>query len=376
MAHPTVGRWPLHPRPGVWEALSSWCDRLARPYGMSARELLIHNLGPAGAVVPWSLDHDPPAALLAALAERTGVPVAVLRSMTVAGWAPWLFDTYHYRRPGDDQETFDTYVRANSVLLAPGEAGTHRVGCPNPWYGPWHGGPHTPRVCPVCAVDPDQPTALVWQLPLTVGCGEHGCHLENNQRLQMALARRERLPDPTPVDEPLATLDRYTYTALATGRVRLPGRSVHAGVWFRLLRSLVDELSLAPSALRTHAATTLEQVWAATGLPARGGLSAWLPYEELGWKTQQAMLRAAATALRLVAEEQIIPRGRLGSALRPDAPPPVWRRPDPRLARVGRCRSPLGVRRDGGGDHLGELFPGQSGPSVGAGVGQLAAQPV
>lgn len=302
----------------MWEALSSWCDRLARPYGLSARELFIHNLGLGEeVVVPWNVDHDPPAALLVALGERSGVSISVLRSMTVAGWAPWLFDTYHYRRPGDDQETFDTYVRANPVLLAPGEAGTHRVGYPNPWYGPWHGGPHSPRVCPVCAVDPDRPSALVWQLPLTIGCGEHGCRLENSKRIRMALARGERLPEPTPADGPLATLDDYTYTALATGRVRLPGRPVHAGVWFRLLRSLLDEVSLAPSALRPHAATMVEQVWAATGLPPAGGLLAWRPYEELGWHTQRAMLRAAGTALRLVAAGQIVPRGKLGSALHP-----------------------------------------------------------
>lgn len=45
--------------------------------------------------------------------------------------------------------------------------------------------------------------------------------------------------------EPLATLDRYTAQALTTGQVTLPGRTVHAGAWFRLLRSLLDEVSLA-----------------------------------------------------------------------------------------------------------------------------------
>jgi hypothetical protein len=35
------------------------------------------------------------------------------------------------------------------------------------------------------------------------------------------------------------------------------------------------------------------------------------------WETQQAMLLSAAIALRMVAEGEIIPRGRLGSALSP-----------------------------------------------------------
>jgi hypothetical protein len=38
-------RWPLHPCPGPAEALSSWLDRTASLYGMSAADLLRHNLG-------------------------------------------------------------------------------------------------------------------------------------------------------------------------------------------------------------------------------------------------------------------------------------------------------------------------------------------
>jgi hypothetical protein len=44
-----------------------------------------------------------------------------------------------------------------------------------------------------------------------------------------------------PVGEPLATLDRYTCEGLTAGRITPPGRSVHVGVWFRLLRSLLGE---------------------------------------------------------------------------------------------------------------------------------------
>ncbi len=207
-------------------------------------------------------------------------------------------------------------MRANSVLLAPGEAGVNELGYPRTWAGPWHGGAHAFRACPMCATDPARGTALVWQLPLTISCGEHGCRLENAIAVRVALNLNE-LPPPTPVEEPLATLDRYTYAALATGRVDLPGRSVHAGVWFRLLRSLVDEVSVAESTLRMHARTTLEQVWEATGLPYRAGLNTWRPYERLDWEIQQAMLLAAATALHLAAEGEITARGRLASAIQP-----------------------------------------------------------
>jgi hypothetical protein len=306
----------VHPQPNQLESLSSWLERLARLYGMSVQELLTHNLGWANqAQVSAWIDYDPPEDLLAALNQRTGVPVTRLRDLTLAGWSPWLFDSHHAPRPGSRQEAFDTYIRANSVLLAPGEAGTHDVEYPRGWSGPWRGA-HAHRACPVCAADPDRGTALVWQMPLVIGCGEHGVWLENNRELQVLLAL-DRPITPTLVAEPVATLDRYTYTALTTGRVDLPGRSVHAAVWFRLLRSLLDEVSLAPSTMRAATRSMLQRIWAAAGVPERAGLLGWRPYELLKWDAQQAMLTAAATALRLVADGEIVPRGRLGSALAP-----------------------------------------------------------
>lgn len=335
LRRPRARRWPLHPRPGLLESLSSWLERLARLYGMSVRDLLTYNLDLGDVVAaPWNLDYAPPDVLLAALADRTGVDLAELRAMTLAGWAPWLFDAL-YLRDWDAQDAFDTYVRANSVLRAPGEAGSNRIDSQKRWAGPWHGGRWLQRVCPVCATDPDRGRALVWRLPLMVGCVEHGCRLEDTRDVTWAVALGSDGRLPTTVDQPLATLDRYTYTALTTGRVALPGRSVHAGVWFRLLRSLLDEVSLALTTRRAHARTTLEQVWQATDRPERAGLKLWQPYEHLNWDTQEVMLRAAATALRLATEGLITARGRLASAIQPPvrqyvydgdrpSPAPIW----------------------------------------------------
>jgi TniQ len=314
-----VRRWPLHPPPGPVESLSSWLGRLATLHGLSVKDLLTHNLDLVDArAALWDPDYDPPAGMLAALAERTGVDLAQLKPMALAGWVPWLFDTLPARGM-DEQALFDTYVRANSVLLAPGEASVHLVDRWKSWAGPWLPIPKgwLLRVCPACAADPDQGTALVWKLPLMVGCVEHGCWLENVQDVELSLALDGHPLAPRPVDEPLSTLDRYTHHALTTGRADLPGRSVHAGVWFRLLRSLLDEVSLAVTTLRAHGRTTLEQVWEATGRPECGGLTIWKPYEQLDWDVQEAMLHAAAVALHLAAERQITARGRLASTLAP-----------------------------------------------------------
>jgi hypothetical protein len=45
-----------------------------------------------------------------------------------------------------------------------------------------------------------------------------------------------------------------------------------------VLRSLLDEVSLALSTLSKRGRTVLERIWRATGRPERGGLTAWRPY--------------------------------------------------------------------------------------------------
>lgn len=298
---------------------------------MQVPELLGHNLGLVDLTIPANLDRDPPPALLVALAERTGVDLAQVRATTLAGWVPWLFDSLTVE-PYQAQEVFDSYVHANPVLLEPGATGRHRVHRWKAWRSPWLPMSVFDRVCPLCAKDPDRGTALVWQLPLMISCVEHGYRLENRVDLEVALAL-DRPPPMVPVEEPVATMDRYTYEALTTGVVALPGRTVHAGAWFRLLRSLLNELSLATTNLNFHGRTTLELVWRATGGEQRAGLAAWRPFEQLDWPIQETMLRAAATALALAADGRIFARGVFGRALRPTAHQPVYEgdRPPPDL---------------------------------------------
>ncbi|MFI0715088.1 hypothetical protein ACH4SK_31580 [Streptomyces inhibens] len=92
---------------------------------------------------------------------------------------------------------------------------------------------------------------------------------------------------------------------------------LHAGVWFRLLRALLDEASLAASTQNAHGKDVLQQIWQETGHPERAGLNVWRPYEHMGDEVREAMLDAAATALQLAADGLITARGRLSSALHP-----------------------------------------------------------
>ncbi|NKY59224.1 hypothetical protein [Nocardia flavorosea] len=95
-------------------------------------------------------------------------------------------------------------------------------------------------------------------------------------------------------------------------------------MWFRLLRCLLDELSLAGSSISRRSQQLLKQIWDATGAPVRAGLAVWQPYENLEWPIQEKLLTAAATALSLAADRLIQPRGTLAGLLIEPRPLPVY----------------------------------------------------
>jgi TniQ len=215
----TAPRWPLHPRPGPVEALSSWLGRTARLYGLTAEDLLRHNLGSASFALAGlgdlDLDWDPPGEVLAALGERTGLGLHELRPMTMAGWVPWLTDTLSL---DDGQAVFDTYVRQYSVLLRPGEAGQNQV---KKWR-PWLPAREERRACPACAADPGRGLVLMWRVPLMSSCAEHGCQLEPEPDVRFAALAGNPV-EPEAAAAATAALDRLTFQALTAGRSACPG---------------------------------------------------------------------------------------------------------------------------------------------------------
>lgn len=314
-------RWPLHPPPAPGESLTSWLGRLAALYGMPASHLLRHHLGDASALLDrpaaGDLDFDPPAEILEALAGRTGIDLGVVRMTTIAGWVPWLADTLE---PYDGQEAFDSYVRQDSVLLAPGEAGRNTVPHWVPWIRAHEREWRTEaRACPDCMASGSPGAGLIAALPVMTTCGEHGLRLQTEVAVRLAALDPDPDPEPPPpVPEPVIAMDRLTWEGVTAGRVTLPGRAVHIGVWLRLLRTLLDEVSMAASQVSARSATTFAKVWAATGLPPRGGLTVWRPYERLDLPLQQAMLEAAAAALRMAATGEITARGTHACCLAPE----------------------------------------------------------
>jgi hypothetical protein len=311
-------RWPLHPPPAPGEALTSWLDRLAAPYGMPVGHLLRH-LGEDPALLDRpeadDLDFDPPPEILRALAARTGTDLGAVRMTTIAGWVPWLADTLE---PHDGQEAFHNYVRRGPVLLAPGEAG--RSSAPHwvPWIRVHEREWRTEeRACQDCMAGGSPGASLIAALPLMATCGEHGCPLAPETAVRLAVMHRDPLPL-APVPGPVAAMDRLTWEGLTTGTVTLPRRQVHVGVWLRMLRTLLDEVSLPASRVRRRSAAALGKIWDAAGLPQQAGLKMWQPYEVLGGQRQEAILKAAAFALDLIQGGSVHTRGTLGRLLVPE----------------------------------------------------------
>ena len=287
-------RWPLHPAPLPGEALSSWLRRIAACYSAEL-EVLGDDLG--FTVRPGShedIDLVPPPGMIDVLTSRTGVAPDRSLQMSVAGWVPWLLDDMQ-----PSPESFATYTRQLSVLRPAGRFKSRLV----PSWRPWLSSHLHSRACPKCvaASDSPKPYLLLWALPLISTCPIHGCWL------QATLAPRGyfRLwdfdpPVPRAAPEHLLKMDQRTQYTFTIGQVELPRRSVHAGIWFRLLRTIIDELSCPLSENHPADAKIIRQIWTQTGYRVRDGQSSWHPYEQLAESVQQHTMEAAATAVMLL----------------------------------------------------------------------------
>lgn len=242
-------RLPLHPRPFDDEALSSWIMRLGHVYGLEPEQFLAHALG-VEALPSGEIDRDPPAHFVETLSERTGVPPGRIRCMTLAGYTPLLIDTLQPCGGLFDAYIgqFATLAPAASQLVAPVSGLDERIWLP--WIAADLLEGEYPRCCRRCLVaDPVPYLRLHWRATWMASCPFHGQFLEatyvdRNKMGCLDTSRPARIAPPE-----LTFIDGLTLTAVTTGSVQLPcGGQIHAGVWVRLLRSLVAETTR-PAAL-------------------------------------------------------------------------------------------------------------------------------
>lgn len=285
----TVARWPVHPPPIPGEALTSWLGRLAAALHTDEHSLLadvedgvhwVDDIDNLDIVVPPTVAHR--------LSARTGATADRVRRMSLTGWHPSLLGTGGYA----------AYTRSLAVLLPPRP---QRRASPPGWL-PWIGSDLLLmwRVCPTCidrwGWSPPYPYWLAWALPVLLSCPIHHRVLEfyaDPPRDYVRFPYREP-PPPSPA---VTVMDARTWQALATGRVVLPGGTVDAAMWLRLLRTVIDEL--------------------ADNATAETADRNWQPYEDLDPTSQNRVLEAVATALDELRSGPLTGRGQDAALLRP-----------------------------------------------------------
>lgn len=278
--------------------MSSWLQRVATCYQLDMRLLLEHDLG-HGRID--DLDSSPPPALLTLLAQRSGIELDRLRCMSLAGWVPWLLDSLDDSIPS----SLDTYAFQFSVLLPKKRRKKRSVSKWCAWISPQP----IKRACPLCLNDPDNHVLLLaWTLPLMLSCPVHGCWLESFFGLPGLIFRWVNSESLSRMaSDKITAMDRRTWQALTKGYVELPRRRIHAGLWFRLLRTLLDELNTPLQ--RGPCSESIRYIWENSGHPLRAGQTYWRPYEILDVAVQLQFLEAAATAIDLIESKEVNPRG-------------------------------------------------------------------
>lgn len=124
---------------------------------------------------------------------------------------------------------------------------------------------------------------------------------------------------PSRVRDAVSLMDRRIWQAITTGSVDLPQRRVHAGIWFRLLRTLLDELSAVEAQCGRRQLAEIRLLWEYCGYPFRAGLLLWRPFETLPWPTQQQLLEATALFMELIEAGTLTALGTSAHLLLPES---------------------------------------------------------
>jgi hypothetical protein len=200
------------------------------------------------------------------------------------------------------------------VLLPPPPASGIPAGW-RPWLRP-EPLPHVPA-CRACLGEGVEPfVRLHWQLPLMASCPSHGLMLEPAVIVPGVGVEWEQ---DAGAEAPavIRRMDARTWDALTSGGVDLPRRRVHAAVWFRVLRTLLDELNRPLRSVQPHRGL-LVAVWDRAGAGLRAGQGRWKPFEVLAEPVQRAFLRAAATAMAMIEAHEVRPLGAEAELFRPE----------------------------------------------------------
>jgi hypothetical protein len=155
---------------------------------------------------------------------------------------------------------------------------------------------------------PPYPYLLAWAIPIMLSCPIH------RRRLVSAADPTASYYEPPP-SPAVTVMDTYTWQALTTGRVTLPGETIPARVWFRLLRTIIDEITDLPADFDNMPA---DLQLAGAGIRRAGAeQDNWQPYEGLDSSAQERALQSAAAVIAALQDGTITGHGTAAHLFRP-----------------------------------------------------------
>lgn len=251
-------------------------------YGFSITDLLTH-LG-FQHLHTSRLDWRPPDLLVEVVSARTGVKPETISRTTVRGMLPFLF-TY------SDPDC----VGHKAVLLPPSNRRPRYLSEWLPWFRRQRRQDEF-IACRLCLADyPNTGILLPWRLTIMLSCPAHGLMLEptriSSDSVEWLNADAEEAP------ALIRWLDTLNWTALTEGLVRLPGNRIRAGLWFRLLQTICDELNRRIYGWGQR--QLIRSVWDAVDCSERTGTSS----------ADRRRAVALAMAIKMIEKGSISPQG-------------------------------------------------------------------
>lgn len=277
--------------------------RIASLYVMQPEELLLHEFGiNLERHNLYSIDLNPPLHLLNQLSERTGMEFNAIRALTAQSYVPLLIDELE----SNEANAYSEYISQFPVF--PYKMQNMNKRNYNSWV-PWfninrfatiQGG----KTC--LSQDPEPYLRLHWRFSWMMSCPVHKLLLKQvkfygylNQQVVFFIDNNNNHDTEYNPDN-LYAMDNITLQAVTKGFVELPSGKLHGGVWLRILRALIEELSLPLRMFTVETRKLLELYWRDLNLSIRRGLGVHNLFEQLDYKKQLILMLVAASVFKSI----------------------------------------------------------------------------
>ena len=253
--------WPLHPPPYPNESLSSWIARIAHIYHMYFEDFLIEEFGiNAGNYRLGCIDFDPPQILLTKLSENTGF-------IFDKDWVPW------------------SNIQSSMFSMC----------------------------CRLCiSEDIDPYLRLHWRFSWMVTCPKHKTLLEpaffhrtTTKSMGCCYTTTRYAPITLCPIDALCALDNVTLQAVTKGFVEVPSGVLEGGIWLRILRSLIEELSFPENIIGQENRLLMVPFWEELNISIHESLEKYELFEKCDHKTQLILMSVASLVIKAIFSRKI-----------------------------------------------------------------------